>query len=82
MRTKDSVFVAVLFTAETDKIMRYTDEVGSTTCPFERRHFPYWLFLMQGEMVELCKWTVNLASLPAFRRNASTSHPNGFYTGG
>ncbi|KAG6374067.1 hypothetical protein JVT61DRAFT_4708 [Boletus reticuloceps] len=56
---QDCHFVAVLYTSETDKMMRYTDE---------------------GETTELCKWTVDLSSLPTFQHNASISHPNGFYT--
>jgi hypothetical protein len=34
----------------------------------------------EGETTELCKWTVDLSSLPSFRNNAAT-HPSGFYTG-
>jgi hypothetical protein len=57
--SQDCIFVAVLYTSDTDKIMRYTDE-GATT--------------------ELCKWTVDLTSLPTFQRNISIPQPNGFYT--
>ncbi|KII84108.1 hypothetical protein PLICRDRAFT_168186 [Plicaturopsis crispa FD-325 SS-3] len=57
--SQDSTFVAVLFTSDSDKVFRYTDE---------------------GETIELCKWTVNLGSLPTFQQNASTPQPNGFYT--
>uniref|UniRef100_A0A0W0G1N0 Actin-like ATPase domain-containing protein n=1 Tax=Moniliophthora roreri TaxID=221103 RepID=A0A0W0G1N0_MONRR len=56
---QDSSFVAVLYTSESDKIMRYTDE---------------------GETTELCKWTVDLSSLPAFQHNASMGQSGGFYT--
>ncbi|KAI6113468.1 hypothetical protein EDD16DRAFT_1137510 [Pisolithus croceorrhizus] len=56
---QDTHFVAVLYTSETDKIMRYTDE---------------------GETMELCKWTVDLTTLPSFRQNASMPQRNGFYT--
>lgn len=56
---QDWNFVAVLYTSDTDKIMRYTDE---------------------GETMELCKWTVDLSTLPSFRQNASVPQPNGFYT--
>ena len=35
----------------------------------------------EGETTELCKWTVDLSSLPTFRENASTMQVNGFYTG-
>lgn len=35
----------------------------------------------QGETTELCKWTVDLSSLPTFQQNASVLQPNGFYTG-
>ena len=34
----------------------------------------------EGETVELCKWTVDLASLPTFRQHAQTTQ-GGFYTG-
>ncbi|KAG5735573.1 Heat shock 70 kDa protein 12B [Termitomyces sp. T112] len=57
---QDSTFVATLYTSDTDKIMRYTDE---------------------GETTELCKWTVNLSSLPTFQQNAVIPQPSsGFYT--
>ncbi|KAG7087569.1 hypothetical protein E1B28_013524 [Marasmius oreades] len=57
---QDSSFVAVLYTSDSEKTMRYTDE---------------------GETSELCKWTVDLSSLPAFQANASASMTqNGFYT--
>ncbi|KAI9057551.1 actin-like ATPase domain-containing protein [Trametes sanguinea] len=55
----DRMFVAVLYTSESDKIMRYTDE---------------------GEIMELCQWTIDLGALPSFQRNASVPQPNGFYT--
>lgn len=35
----------------------------------------------EGEMTELCKWTVDLSSLPTFRQNASVPQSGGFYTG-
>ena len=47
-----------MYTSESDRIMRYTDE---------------------GETTELCKWTVDLSSLPAFRQGALSGA--GFYTG-
>ncbi|KAI5983887.1 actin-like ATPase domain-containing protein [Pisolithus albus] len=56
---QDTNFVAVLYTSDTDKIMRYTDE---------------------GETMELCKWTVDLSTLPSFQQNANIPHRNGFYT--
>ncbi|KAF8154010.1 hypothetical protein B0H34DRAFT_74131 [Crassisporium funariophilum] len=56
---QDSSFVATLYTSDTEKIMRYTDE---------------------GETNELCKWTVELSSLPTFRQNASMPQMQGFYT--
>ncbi|KAF8556771.1 actin-like ATPase domain-containing protein [Imleria badia] len=56
---QDCNFVAVLYTSESDKLMRYTDE---------------------GETTELCKWTVDLSSLPTFQQNANIPQPNGFYT--
>ncbi|CCA73398.1 hypothetical protein PIIN_07352 [Serendipita indica DSM 11827] len=53
----DRMFVAVLYTSEVDREMRYTDE---------------------GETTELCKWTVDLGTLPTFQN----APPNqGFYTG-
>jgi hypothetical protein len=57
--SQDTTFVAVLYTSDIDKVMRYTDE---------------------GATDELCKWTVDLGSLPTFQRNASASRQNGFYT--
>jgi hypothetical protein len=56
----DSSFVAVLYTSDSDKMMRYTDE---------------------GETAELCKWTVDLSSLPTFQQNAAMPQAGGFYTG-
>ncbi|KAH9476913.1 hypothetical protein JR316_0010829 [Psilocybe cubensis] len=62
----DSSFVATLYTSDSDKIMRYTDE---------------------GETTELCKWTVDLSSLPTFRENVAARQNSvggpqmgGFYT--
>ncbi|KAG8787696.1 hypothetical protein FRC15_008371 [Serendipita sp. 397] len=54
----DRLFVAVLYTSEVDKEMRYTDE---------------------GETIELCKWTVDLGTLPPFQQYAQSQQ--GFYTG-
>ena len=34
----------------------------------------------EGELSELCKWTVDLSSLPTFRQNATVGGA-GFYTG-
>ncbi|KAN0080079.1 hypothetical protein V8E55_009645 [Tylopilus felleus] len=34
----------------------------------------------EGETTELCKWTVDLSTLPTFEQNASIPQPNGFYT--
>ncbi|KAF9508050.1 hypothetical protein BS47DRAFT_1373741 [Hydnum rufescens UP504] len=56
---QDRNFVAVLYTSDSDKIMRYTDE---------------------GETFELCRWTVDLGSLPGFQRHANNPPPGGFYT--
>ncbi|KAL0952735.1 hypothetical protein HGRIS_006966 [Hohenbuehelia grisea] len=56
---QDATFVAVLYTSESDRVMRYTDE---------------------GETMELCKWTVDISSLPTFRQNAMNPQPGGFYT--
>ncbi|KIY62877.1 actin-like ATPase domain-containing protein [Cylindrobasidium torrendii FP15055 ss-10] len=53
----DSAFIAVMYTSDSDHLMRYTDE---------------------GETTELCKWTVDLSSLPAFQRGAAGGV--GFYT--
>jgi hypothetical protein len=39
------------------------------------------LFYLKGETVELCKWTVDIGSLPSFQENASMPSQNGFYTG-
>ncbi|TFK82502.1 actin-like ATPase domain-containing protein [Polyporus arcularius HHB13444] len=55
----DRTFVATLYTSDTDKIMRYTDE---------------------GEINELCKWTIDLGALPSFQHNASIPNSTGFYT--
>ncbi|KZP30051.1 actin-like ATPase domain-containing protein [Athelia psychrophila] len=57
--SQDCIFVAVLYTSDSEKVMRYTDEDTTT---------------------ELCKWTVDLTSLPTFQRNISIPQPNGFYT--
>ena len=35
----------------------------------------------EGLMTEQCKWKIDLASLPAFRQNASVNKSGGFYTG-
>jgi len=56
---QDTTFVAIMYTSDIDKVMRYTDE---------------------GATEELCKWTVDIGSLPTFQKNASISQPNGFYT--
>ena len=37
--------------------------------------------LLKGETVELCKWTVDIGSLPSFQENAGMPTQNGFYTG-
>lgn len=34
----------------------------------------------EGEILELCKWTVDLTSLPTFQQNAASSNMAGFYT--
>lgn len=57
--TLDRLFVAVLYTSDSDKIMRYTDE---------------------GETIELCRWTVDLGTLPSFQQHANNPQPGGFYT--
>ncbi|KAF8150922.1 actin-like ATPase domain-containing protein [Crassisporium funariophilum] len=56
---KDGQFVAMLYTSDSPKVMRYTDE---------------------GNLEELCKWSVDLTSLPHFGLDASRSSQNGFYT--
>ncbi|CUA69590.1 hypothetical protein RSOLAG22IIIB_08597 [Rhizoctonia solani] len=50
----DSKFVAVLYTSESERVMRYTDE---------------------DEMSELCKWTVDLSTLPSFAEHARMGGP-------
>lgn len=35
----------------------------------------------EGETNELCKWTVDLSSLPTFQQNAASPQMGGFYTG-
>jgi hypothetical protein len=69
----------VLYTSDSDKMMRYTDEV----CDYIMGYFQYItdLCFMEGETMELCRWTVNLNSLPTFQHNASIPQPNGFFTG-
>lgn len=37
--------------------------------------------LVKGATSELCKWTVDLTSLPSFQQQARLLQPNGFYTG-
>jgi hypothetical protein len=39
------------------------------------------LYYIKGETVELCKWTVDIGSLPSFQENANMPAQNGFYTG-
>jgi len=56
---QDRNFVAAIYTSDSDKIMRYTDE---------------------GETSELCRWSVDLGSLPGFQRHANNPPPGGFYT--
>jgi len=34
----------------------------------------------EGEILELCHWTVDLGSLPSFQENSNMPNPNGFYT--
>ncbi|KAI0052499.1 actin-like ATPase domain-containing protein [Auriscalpium vulgare] len=34
----------------------------------------------EGETTELCKWTVDISSLPSFQENANLPKPHGFYT--
>ena len=36
---------------------------------------------LQGEIRELCDWTVDLGVLPRFEQNAEASGVQGFYTG-
>ncbi|GJJ14004.1 hypothetical protein Clacol_008261 [Clathrus columnatus] len=56
---QDRTFEAVLYTSDSEQIMRYTDE---------------------GACAELCKWTVDLGTLPSFQYQATIPQPNGFYT--
>jgi hypothetical protein len=37
--------------------------------------------LVKGETVELCRWTVDIGSLPSFQENANVPTRDGFYTG-
>ncbi|KAJ3557489.1 hypothetical protein NM688_g1454 [Phlebia brevispora] len=75
---QDRMFVATLYSSESDKIMRYTDEVG---IGFQRHGHvgEVTASLRQGETMELCKWTVDLSVLPSFQQHAASPHPNGFY---
>jgi len=34
----------------------------------------------EGQIQDLCKWTVDLGTLPTFRHYSQLPHPNGFYT--
>ncbi len=40
-----------------------------------------WRRIVQGEINELCKWTIDLGALPSFQQNASIPNSTGFYTG-
>lgn len=35
----------------------------------------------EGETIELCRWTVDLGTLPSFQQHANNPQPGGFYTG-
>jgi hypothetical protein len=35
----------------------------------------------KGETIELCRWTVDISSLPSFQENANVPAHDGFYTG-
>lgn len=35
----------------------------------------------QGQITELCQWTIDLGALPSFQQNANSPNSNGFYTG-
>ena len=35
----------------------------------------------EGETLELCRWTVDLGTLPSFQQHANNPQPGGFYTG-
>jgi hypothetical protein len=76
----DRVFVATMYTSDADKIMRYTDEVGAADSEGQKGIY-LKMVLVKGETVELCKWTVDIGSLPSFQENASMPTQNGFYTG-
>jgi len=56
---EDSVFQAILYSSDSDKTLRYSDD---------------------PEASELCRWTVDLSSLPTFQKHAVEFHPGGFYT--
>ena len=71
------MFVALLYTSDSDKIYRYRDEVRSYSLIADNTN----AHAEQVETVELCKWQVDLSSLPSFQQNASNPHPNGFFTG-
>lgn len=47
----------------------YTSESGAT-----------YRYTDEGDVVELCKWTVDLGTLPTFQQQASVSNGQGFYT--
>lgn len=34
----------------------------------------------EGETIELCRWTVDLGTLPSFQQHANNPQPGGFYT--
>ena len=60
--------------------MRYTDEVRAAYTEI-RKSSGMTDGASQGETLELCKWTVDIGSLPSFQENASTPTADGFYTG-
>lgn len=80
----DRMFVATLYSSDSDKIMRYTDEVSARfdVIGGNGDGLNVSLFVEQGETQELCKWTVDLGVLPTFQQNANMPNRNGFYTGG
>ncbi|KAI0752193.1 actin-like ATPase domain-containing protein [Fomes fomentarius] len=75
-------------------IMRKGQRLKTTFCKFSQsandRTFVATLFTSEiekimryadeGQITELCQWTIDLGALPSFQQNANTPNPNGFYT--
>jgi hypothetical protein len=69
-----------MYTSDVDKIMRYTDEVRAEMEKISSMADRVTV-LLKGETVELCRWTVDIGSLPSFQENANVPTQDGFYTG-